>query len=266
MCLLGAVLYFSHLFTFLVYLFFIAAHELTLWSGHKNTWLFLRRSTALLLAPLPWLLLSAWYFKHNPSGAGEDTRPASKTIGFYMAADYLKVYSLDTSLARTVLVYLVLAASIACGLGIQWYNFRGQKAIDAEYKDFIKAEKYIDHNSIVAPFFFNRCGFAEHFSNYLSNSKDLIILENYEAATQYFPVVWRKDNMQQAYFTDSLSVISQGLFTTGQKHGTLTPDYVVINGRDPGNAVYRSLIRHISRPFSLIYSNNTVSLYKKHGP
>jgi hypothetical protein len=70
-----------------------------------------------------------------------------------------------------------------------------------------KAADIIPDNSVVLPV--NRSGkwIFGHFSNYLGINKPLIILENYEAELDYFPISWNYKMMPRFLFgeTDSIS-------------------------------------------------------------
>lgn len=336
---LSVLLYFSHLFTFLIYLFFIAACEASDVFNTKDLKRFATRSLKLLLVTAPFALLAIFYFRFNPSQ--EDVFwPASKTIRFCLSADYLKVFKLEnnyfcnvlawallmlglggtvfyavcrirkkeTASAPVFLLMFILMAVLAfsmpdysgnagyivyrfvylgmlflllwtgslsinrcitlaaiilvivCHIGIQVRNAKEQYYINADYEAYIKAADHIKDHSVVAPVFLSGRGFEEHFSNYLCGNKQMVILENYEAGTNYFPVKWNKGSMPQAYFTGSLGYLN----TMGLPHGssprTVMPDYIVLQGR---TSLLDTMIQNISRSFSLIYSNNTVILYKK---
>lgn len=326
---LSALLYFSHLFTFLIYLFFMAASEASQAFNKRDLKQFVATSLKLLLVTAPFTALAVLYFRLNPSR--EDVFwPASKTIGFCLSADYLKVFKLEdnyfcnvlawallllglagtvlylvrrarrkeTTAAPVFLVMLILMTALAfsmpdysgnagyivyrfvylgmlflllwmgslsisrfinigavilvvvCHAGIQAGNAKEQYHINEDYKAYIKAADYIADHSVVLPMFLGERGFEEHFSNYLCGDRQMLILENYEAGTNYFPVKWKASSAPQAFYTAS---------PAGSLHNVV-PDYIVVHGHSP---TLNAELEGINRSFSLIYSNNTVILYKK---
>lgn len=337
---ISTLLYFSHLFTFLVYLFFIAASEAMQAFNMRDLRQFASRSLKLLLITAPFIALAFLYFRLNPSQ--EDVFwPASKTISFCMAADYLKVFKLEDNyfcnvlawallllgLGGTVLYaaqrvrkkqaaaapvflamfilmailafsmpdysgnagyivyrfvylgmiflllwtgslnlspYVTAAAAMlvtVCHIGIQVRNAKEQYEINADYEAYIKAAEHISDHSVVAPFFMSERGFEEHFSNYLCGERQLVILENYEAGTNYFPVKWRAG--MPGPYVKGLDYFNAISLPQGASQQILIPDYLVFHGKAN---LADTMFQHIGRSFSLIYSNNTVILYKKKDP
>lgn len=57
------------------------------------------------------------------------------------------------------------------------------------------AAQFIPEKSIVAVHSYHDNWLANHFSNYLGVDKPLIILENYECATDYFPLQWHQTSL-----------------------------------------------------------------------
>ena len=62
-------------------------------------------------------------------------------------------------------------------------------------KEMSGLSDYIEPHSVVFPVRLSDHWLDLHFSNYLGINKPVIVLENYEADTRYFPVVWNKKNM-----------------------------------------------------------------------
>ena len=60
--------------------------------------------------------------------------------------------------------------------------------------DFRIAEALISPNSILLPVRTSDYWLDSHFSNYLGISKPVLILENYEASTGYFPIIYKNPN------------------------------------------------------------------------
>lgn len=61
------------------------------------------------------------------------------------------------------------------------------------------ASDYIEEGSIVVPIFETHQWFYGHISNYLGTMKPMILLDNYEAVTSYFPLIWKLEPMPYYY-------------------------------------------------------------------
>jgi len=61
--------------------------------------------------------------------------------------------------------------------------------------DCNEASKAIEPNSVVLPLNYSKEWLALHFSNYLGIEKPMVILDNYEAVNDYFPLKWNWPNL-----------------------------------------------------------------------
>ena len=90
-------------------------------------------------------------------------------------------------------------------------------------------EKTIPNHSVIYPVDMSGNWLAGHFSNYLSANKQILVLENYEATNDYFPIKWKQkpecdlsigimnlnyNGVQQSKLIDY--VLFQGTFATFQ--------------------------------------------------
>ena len=57
-------------------------------------------------------------------------------------------------------------------------------------KDCNEAGKIIEPNSVILPLNYSQEWLALHFSNYMGIEKPMVILDNYEAVNDYFPLIW----------------------------------------------------------------------------
>lgn len=189
------------------------------------------------------------------------------TYRFIFLAVLFMLWYLGSVVLHPYLTWCCVGLCSICYGFMQWENGRGQEIMQKEYTAVCEAAPYIENKSIVAPFFFNRYGFTGNFSAYLADEKDLILLDNYEASTNYFPVRWDTTKLPAGYFCDSMAVHFTPYFPHSNMNTAtsenLLPDYIFINGTDSTQADYKQLLRDINPAFSLIYSNNSVSLYKK---
>jgi uncharacterized integral membrane protein len=132
----------------------------------------------------------------------------------------------------------------------------------------VQAAQYIRPNSVVLPLFRHKNWLAPHFSNYLGIEKPMVILENYETDTGWFPVHWREDRPTVTLGDQALPVCLYTQNTTTNRT-TKTVDYVFILGHknqpEPCNTLVDSLI---DQQFKIVYqsADGEVRLYAPISP
>ena len=62
-------------------------------------------------------------------------------------------------------------------------------------KDFSKVETIIPDHAVIYPLDFSSAYEAGHASNILGSNRNIILLDNYEASMDYFPVIWNRSSM-----------------------------------------------------------------------
>ena len=131
----------------------------------------------------------------------------------------------------------------------------------------LQASPYIPENSIVLPINLHENWMYQHLSNYLGADKPLILLDNYEAATGYFPVKW-KLNLPDFYIGDRPIHDFQSSASVIQKHkGKCLVDFVLVLSSD-GRMLSQQeleLIDAVKNRYTCIYKNKLLELYRKQG-
>lgn len=138
--------------------------------------------------------------------------------------------------------------------------------LSEQFKSFEGAMEKVQDGDIVAPVFiaenFNWLG--GHFSNYLGADKKVIILDNYEASSGYFPIVWNDPGMPQLIAgtpTSEEHVLAFSNRLVNYPFGTIK--YVLVYGDRTDNALCNLLISEIKKNYTLEYKDKQVLLYKK---
>lgn len=131
----------------------------------------------------------------------------------------------------------------------------------------LQASPYIPENSIVLPINLHENWMYQHLSNYLGADKPLILLDNYEAATGYFPVKW-KLNLPDFYIGDRPIHDFQSSASVIQKHkGKCLVDFVLVLSSD-GRMLSQQeleLIDAVKNRYTCIYKNKLLELYRRMG-
>ncbi|MNJ88816.1 hypothetical protein D3C87_63730 [compost metagenome] len=128
-----------------------------------------------------------------------------------------------------------------------------------------QAEKFIEPGSVVGTVNLTNNWLLNHFSNYLGIDKPMIILENYEANMDYFPLKWNIEkvpNMQIA----GQSVLKNPLFSsykTNLANEKRAIDYIFVLGHwDTTNPVHVQDRQLIPEQFQEVFRNNQCILYR----
>jgi hypothetical protein len=163
-----------------------------------------------------------------------------------------------------ILVCIVLTLHI----GLLFKHLNGTiRKLDADAVTINKAESYIVENSIVLPINLSDNWLESHFSNYLGVDKPMIILENYEASTGWFPIKWNSENIPNVLLGDKNSISGIHWISNSNSEKIRQINDILLYGNtskinDPN---WKELKELLSSDFKLKYNaeNNYVMLYEK---
>jgi len=107
------------------------------------------------------------------------------------------------------------------------YHYQVSENVDDEAREFISTSRFIPENSVVLPVSYSANWLHSNLSNYLGMEKNMILLDNYEAAMSHFPTQWKaKSNpytgMNLAYMSSPCMDIERYEKITGKNI-----DYVI---------------------------------------
>lgn len=181
------------------------------------------------------------------------------------------------------LFFVFLIVWLACQKFPTWYSFAVvisflylNSKLNNYYKPVItelnmlavqceNAAKYIPENSIVAVHSYHDNWLSNHFSNYLGVDKPMVILENYEGATDYFPVQWNLRTLPTLYINgEDLRTEPCFNWLREGKNKHKNVDFLFLFGdstTDPKTCDSVSFLSIIKNS-TLIYSRNHCRLYK----
>lgn len=130
------------------------------------------------------------------------------------------------------------------------------------------AADQIEPNSVVLPLNYSDNKLFDHASNYLGIDKPMIVLDNYEATLNYFPLKWNFKSMPN--LTLPFLSYSQSCFNypKNEQNKKKYIDYIfIINNKENNNPVHckNETDTLLSSFFQLKYANDdrTIQLYKK---
>ena len=140
--------------------------------------------------------------------------------------------------------------------GIAWMN--------SHLKKFDGAIEKLHDGDIVAPVFIADNWLGGHLSNYAGSDKEVVILDNYEATSGYFPVVWKDPSMQlnvngkpesPEHYLNFIQKLVNYPF------GKI--NYVLVYGEKNDNENCVKLMDEIRKYYVLDFSDGDVFLYKR---
>ena len=139
----------------------------------------------------------------------------------------------------------------------------GHNAVAADCRE---TASFIKPNSIVAPVNLSDHWVRGHFSNYLGIDKPLIILENYEAAMDYFPLMWNTEKIPHlqagGVSLAGNSVLSSAPINASNQKKEI--DYIFVLGNwDTTNTEQLKSLQLISSRFTLVHKNTNCTLYRR---
>lgn len=124
-------------------------------------------------------------------------------------------------------------------------------------KEMLAVSELISENSIILPIRTIDVWQYFHISNFLGVKKPQIILENYEAAHDYFPIKW-KSNLEEA-----VKVQSNSLFGTTINGKEYKVEYLVVIGTGKtDNDKELQQIEFAKNNYPKVYQSYFVTLYK----
>jgi len=136
--------------------------------------------------------------------------------------------------------------------------------LDLIATECLQASKSVKENSLVLPI--NRFDnwLLKHFSNYLGIEKPMVVLDNYEASTDYFPILWNEKTLPKIRLGDEDGTNFPCLYwKSNEKNQIKKADYVFVLGnlddkKDKCNQLIREEIRD---KYDLIFHSKNTKLY-----
>ena len=129
------------------------------------------------------------------------------------------------------------------------------------------AGSHIKENSLVLPVNMSDHWLETHFSNYLGVEKPMIILSNYEASVDWFPLKWNNVNMPKILLGNQHSISGIKWISNENSSRVRQIDQVVLYGKTEkiNDPEWRDLKAELSSDFKITYRSvdNYVIIYEK---
>lgn len=154
-----------------------------------------------------------------------------------------------------------------------FYNFKLNVYYESEISDMdetaqecYKAMSFIKPNSVVLPLCFADDWMKGHFSNYMGSDKPMIILENYESATGYFPLKWNDEEIPNTYIGESPEERENCVnWRRNVQNEPMPINYIFIMGNIESKTddCNKRIFDNVKKYYSEIYSSMECKLYER---
>ncbi len=158
----------------------------------------------------------------------------------------------------SILVVLIV------NFGLLARYIKATKAYNTEATSIYEAANYIEPYSVVLPLNNSENWLDGHFSNYIGTDKPLVILENYEANTAWFPIKWNEKKLPNFNLNGSNFPLPTFVWQkTENKTTSQTIDYVLIRGNT--HKITTVQIEELSHFYDEIFqsTNGFVRLFRR---
>jgi hypothetical protein len=156
---------------------------------------------------------------------------------------------------------LSIAMVLYCNLFLLIYHIKTTRDLSNDAVEFNQVSEYIDKNSVVLPFNYSDHWLEGHFSDYMGIDKPLILLENYEASLDWFPIKWNNNALLDCIKGHGTCNVCTDLFIESK-----SINYIVLWGsiKDTADVCNNKLTQMLKEKYNLIHisSKQKAHLYK----
>jgi len=213
-----------------------------------------------------WLLICLvmltlyFIFPDQGSSGGSYISMRLNLFFFIFLIIYLSSLEVPSWLKKVSFSFVLLVTLLL--LNYQTHFLKRHRSVTSE---FVKISEIIDDNSIILPVRNSENGLDVHFSNYLGINKPQVILENYEATTGYFPLVWNWSEMPMIVLADTvrseLCLFDRFL---QNRPDSMKVDYVIQWGNEPMDECKKALSQLVTQNYDTVYhaEKDNITLYR----
>ncbi len=218
----------------------------------------LNRTDFWLLASVVMLLLYFYLPDSNGSAGYVSVRLALLFFLFY-------ILWLSSQKFPIWIGILSIGIALYCSFGLNHYYLSATKSLTIVAQDCINASKYIKPNTVVLPLNYSDNWLHGHFSNYLGVDKPIVILENYESDTGYFPIIWKDASIPHTLLGNtSQTELSCLKWKSNDLNPSHVIDYVFILGNNDTktDSCSQSIPVILDISYRLVYRSDHCKLYE----
>lgn len=245
-------------FTYPIFIILMLLLLVTLYLRIKNRKYRFEKSDVWLIVSVALLVL--YFFMPDSNGAAGYISVRLQFLFFVFLVLWLTAQKLPIKIGYTA-VFLVLTANFLLNI----YYFGESKKHNAIAMECYETAKYIPSNSIVLPINHSGNWLMGHVSNYLGAEKPMVILENYECGTKYFPILWNEKAAPKTMLGNKMqSEIPCIWWLSNANNQPQKIDYVfMLKNKEAKKDTCNSLInKTLKRNYKLIRQTRLTELYQ----
>jgi len=125
--------------------------------------------------------------------------------------------------------------------------------------------KHILPNTVVLTLNYTENWLTPHYTNYLGIDKPMIILDNYEIETPFFPLIWNENTIPNFRLDTLQSRINPCIkWMSNTTNSTSVIDYVYLHGHESSitSSCEKDVWQHVLKGYTPIYENSNGKLYQ----
>jgi len=166
---------------------------------------------------------------------------------------------------RSWLKYTAVLVMLTCHFAMVAYYFKVVRDLNRIALQCEEAATHIEEGATVYPVNHHVNWLVGHFSNYMAVDKSIVILENYEAGTGYFPVVWNGETLPQNLLAGMPHPeLSCKYWPGNPANPPHDIDYVFLLGKFPSepDACQQKFIGQVNEGYELVFQNDECRLFQ----
>ena len=174
---------------------------------------------------------------------------------------FLLLWLSQMNFPRWFQISAVLVTLFCAGMLDDYYS-KATVILNRVVVDCNKASDLIKPNSIVYPLNYSNNWLTAHFSNYLGINKPIVILENYECVTGYFPLNWNEKNMPTAKLGEiNLYDYPNSIWINKPRNPAKQVDYVFVMGSLDSMKMNKDIYTNIMNHYGIVYQGKYCTVY-----
>jgi hypothetical protein len=210
------------------------------------------------------VILSLLFLFTTPNGSGAGMMSDRFCLMFYI---FFIIWVSSQDIPKTIR-YISIVLIISFHLGHVFKLQNGTiRDLNKDATQIYKSSKYLKENSTILPVNMSDDWMEPHFSNYLGVDKTLIVLENYEATVDWFPVILNSHKFPNLKLGNADLTNSLDWLSNSKIYCSKPVDYVYLYGQtDKINyPEWSELKAMLVANFKLIYLsvNKYVAIYRR---
>lgn len=163
-------------------------------------------------------------------------------------------------------VKFIIGSVLLLNFMLNMYYIKSTGRLNKVAIECSNASKFIEPNCVVIPLNYSDNWIHGHFSNYLGIEKPMIILENYECSTGYFPLLWNEKSIPNTLL-GNISIDQQPckLWKSNTLNAKVYADYIFLLGNigPESDSCNIKIQQNIANYYRLVYETKNCKLFKK---